>query len=218
MESSIWGEEAQSIEASVNSSGSMNYFKIKDQELKRVRLLGTRADGYLIRGWLTFDMDSKPMYSTLDKPFDPDQLGMDKYGKKQQIWEFWMVPIWNHDAGMVQLWEIRQKTIQKALFNLTNPKNVNKQWADWRNYDIEIFFNNNNAPLEKYRIQPYPPSDLSSQVMEQLQKVLPNIKLDDVFNGKDPLETIKQEPIKMEEKPMDNRPFIQQISHAQVKQ
>ena len=61
MESSIWGNEAQAIEASVNSSGSMNYFKIQDQELKRVRLLGTRADGFLIRGFLTFDMNSKPM-------------------------------------------------------------------------------------------------------------------------------------------------------------
>ena len=104
MESSIWGNEAQSIEASVNSSGSMNYFKIQDGQLKRVRLLGTRADGFLIRGFLTFDMNSKPMYSTLDKPFDPDQLGNDKYGNKQQIWEFWMVPIWNWDLGLVQLW------------------------------------------------------------------------------------------------------------------
>lgn len=217
MESNIWGNEAQAIEASVNSSGSMNYFKIKDQELKRIRLLGTRADGFLIRGWLTFGMDNKPMYSTLDKPFDPDQLGLDKYGNKQQIWEFWMVPIWNHDAGIVQLWEIRQKTIQKALFGLTDPKNVNKQWADWRNYDIEIFFNNSNSPLDKYRINPYPPAELSSKVMDHLQKVLPGIKMDDVFNGKDPLENIHQEPLKLEEKPVDNRPFIQQISHAQVK-
>jgi len=29
MESSIWGNEAQAIEASVNSSGSMNYLKSK---------------------------------------------------------------------------------------------------------------------------------------------------------------------------------------------
>ena len=62
MESSIWGNEAQAIEASVNSSGSMNYFKILDQELKRVRLLGTRGDGFLIRGLLTFGIDIKPMY------------------------------------------------------------------------------------------------------------------------------------------------------------
>ena len=218
MESSIWGNEAQAIEASVNSSGSMNYFKIKDQELKQIRLLGTRADGFLIRGWLTFGMDNKPMYSTLDKPFDPDQLGLDKYKNKQQIWEFWMVPIWNHDAGIVQLWEIRQKTIQKALFGLTDPKNVNKQWADWRNYDIEIFFNNSNSPLDKYRINPYHPAELSSEVMAHLQKVLPGIKMHEVFNGKDPLENIKQEPLKMEEKPVDNRSFMDQIAHAEVKQ
>ena len=196
----------------------MNYFKIQDQELKRVRLLGTRADGFLIRGLLTFDMNSKPMYSTLDKPFDPDQLGNDKYGKKQQIWEFWMVPIWNWDQGLVQLWEIRQKTIQKALFALTDPKNVNKQWADWRNYDIEIFFNNKDAPMNKYRINPYPPSELSSEIMAHLKIVLPMIKMDDVFNGKDPMENIKQEPLKMEEKPVDNRSFMDQISHAEVKQ
>ena len=42
--------------------------------------------------------------------------------------------------------------------------------------------------------------------------------MDDVFNGKDPLENIKQEPLKMEEKPVDNRSFMDQIAHAEVKQ
>ena len=214
---SIWGNEAQTIKTSVNSYGNMNYLKINDGESKKLRILGTVTDGLLIRGWMSFKND-KPFYSTLDQPINKDDLGLDKYQQPQQVWEFWSVPVWNHFEGRIQVWEIKQKTIQKALFKLTDPDNINKQWADWRLYDIEISFNNNNSPMTKYTLQPYPPEPISPSTTVKITEVLPKVSMDLIFQSKDPLENIIQEPITNNLPVMDNRPFIDQAEPWKLQQ
>ena len=83
----IWGESAQSIETAVNSGGNINYLKLADGDIKKVRILGTLADGLMLRGWLSFGLDSKPIYKTINETIPPEMLGNDKWGAE----DFWFV-------------------------------------------------------------------------------------------------------------------------------
>jgi hypothetical protein len=205
----IWGESAQSIETSVNSGGNINYLKLADGDIKKVRILGTLADGLMVRGWLSFGLDSKPIYKTIEETIPPEMLGNDKWGAPQKIWEFWSFPVWNHMEGRVQIWEIRQKSIQKKLFELTNPKQPNQQWTDWRNYDLEIRFNKSAVPAQMYQLQTYPPENLSEAILVNLKTILPQIKMVGLFNGVDPMDGIQQES--MQQQPAQSVPFHEQI-------
>ena len=79
----IWGESAQSIETAVNSGGNINYLKLADGDIKKVRILGTLADGLMVRGWLSFGLDSKPIYKSINETIPPEMINgvpLRKYG------------------------------------------------------------------------------------------------------------------------------------------
>jgi len=183
---SIWGDQLEEIQQSLEPS--KNWLKIKDGDSRKLRLLGTLLDGNMVRGWLSFGLDSKPIYKHERAEIVPEMLGKDPWGNQQKIWPFWCLPVFDHATHSVKLWEIKQQTLQQRLFDLTSPASPNPQWADWRTYDLEVKFSKTLPPAQMWQCQPYQPEALTAEVKQVVWKALEGLKMAGLFEGIDPLE------------------------------
>mgnify|MGYP003677408988 FL=1 len=193
---SIWGDQLEEIQQSLEPS--QHWLRIKDGDSRKLRLLGTLLDGNMVRGWLSFGLNSKPIYKHLRTEIVPEMLGTDPWGNAQKIWPFWCLPVFDHAAHNVKLWEIKQQTLQQRLFELTNPTSPNPQWSDWRNYDLEVKFNKSLPPAQMWQVQPYQPEALTAEVKQVVWSALQGLKMSQLFEGLDPLEqaeAVEQPPL-----------------------
>lgn len=106
-----------------------------------------------------------------------DQIpdGIEKGGRDG--WkEFNAFKIWNYIEQTVQILEISQATIKTALFSY----NLNDDWGDIREYDINIRRTGEGKSTE-YTVIPSPKKEIAPKVLEQLERV--KINWDNYISG-----------------------------------
>lgn len=144
--------------------GNSSYAKLHDGENK-FRILSKPIIGWV--GWenknpFRFRMKEKP-----DKKFD------------QPIKHFWAFVVWNYNDSAIQILELTQATVQKAIADLSK----NEDWGAPFFYDIKIFRKGKDLSTE-YSVMPSPKKDLSEEIKKAaLEKP---VYLDALFDGADP--------------------------------
>ena len=141
-----------------------NYLKFADGET-RFRILSKPVIGWL--DWkdkkpLRFPMNAKP-----EKPVDPTK----------PIKHFWAMLVWNYAASRVQVLEITQSTVQKAIEHLSKD-------ADWGapfGYDIKVTKKGKDKDTE-YSVTPTKPKTFEHYETAKDVKVC----LNELFTGGDP--------------------------------
>jgi hypothetical protein len=130
----------------------------------------------------------KPIRKHLNETIPMSDIGVDKNGEPEKIKRFWAFVIWNRDYDKIQIMEITQGGIQKALYALTkSPK-----WGDIKGYDITVTKTGEKLNTE-YSVMPNPKEDIDPGIV-QLYKDM-NINLDAMFSGDDPFVSDKTSKI-----------------------
>jgi len=109
------------------------------------------------------NQDNKPVRSKTNWAETPDDIRVDKSGKKTKVKHFWSFLVYNYKTETVQSFEITQSTIMKALKALIeNPK-----WGSPMKYDVTINRTGKEL-LTKYAVVPNPHSPLTPEIEKAL--------------------------------------------------
>jgi len=131
-----------------------------------------------ILGWVYWTNETKPC-RLKEKPNTlPDDIQV-KDGKKTSVKHFWAFPVWNYKTKQVEICEITQVSIQKAIEALA--KDV--EWGSPLSYDIKVSRSGEGLTTE-YQVMPQPHKTLD----EAIEKVWEDTKCDlnKLFTGDDP--------------------------------
>jgi hypothetical protein len=163
-----------------------NYMKLEDGE-NNFRILSSA-----ITGWEYWINDVNDEGKAIRKPvrIKPDgQVGMDFADNTKHFWAF---VVYNQDAKRIQILEITQRTIQKAIMALI--KNV--KWGDPKNYDITIVKSGKDLDTE-YTVTPNPKEELDKEILKQYEAM--NIELEELYKSGDPFKNVSKEEPKTDE-------------------
>lgn len=174
----------------IPSSGN-NYMRFSEQGEHRFRIMNKPILGY--EGWITLrDGSKKPVRKRMDEDFRIEEID-----NPDEIRHFWAMVVWNYKENRLQVLEITQKTIQKAIKAIT-------QDDDWGNpvgnngYDIVVTRSGEGFDTE-YQVTPKPKKALDKEVVEAYKKAKINVEA--LYSGDDPFATVeaKQEDVKTDE-------------------
>lgn len=153
------------------------YFKLKIGS-NRFRVLSSAIVGF--EGWKEADGKRKPVRKAILNGQRPS-FGLDEVDKPEEIKHFWAFPVWSTEAKRVQVFEVTQKSIQRAISALTK----NEDWGDPRGYDIVIERIGEGMDTE-YIINPVPPKPLPPEAKDAWDKAQSTFDLDRLFDNGDP--------------------------------
>ena len=151
---------------------SSNYLKFQDGD-NNFRVLSSAVVGY--QYW---NIERKPVRARENWNFIPADMQFDENGGFK-INHFWAFTVWNYDEQKIQILEVTQKQIMKALKALVD----NAKWGDPKGYDITITRSGKGFDTE-YIVQPSPHSPLDEKVAKLYAET--NINLEALFDGNDP--------------------------------
>lgn len=142
-----------------------NYMKLQDGENK-VRILSKPVVGWV--DWKDkqphrFQMKAKPEKPMGDKP----------------IKHFWAFLVWNYADSTVQILELTQSTIQKAIGDLSK----DEDWGAPFEYDIKITRKGKDLNTE-YGVTPSPKKPLTDEMKKSALDKPANLEA--LFTGSDP--------------------------------
>lgn len=141
-----------------------NYLKFADGET-RFRILSKP-----VIGWLDWK-DNKPLrYVMTAKPERPVDAA-------KPIKHFWAMIVWNYATAKVQVLEITQSTVQKAIENLAK----DSDWGAPFDYDIKVVRKGKDKQTE-YTVTPSPKKAFADFKSANDVKVC----LNELFTGGDP--------------------------------
>lgn len=119
-----------------------NYMKFRDGENK-IRILSEP-----ILGWLDWDDNRQPHRTPLDQK--PTKSLSSKLDAK--VKHFWAMVVWNYQEEKVQILEITQSTIQKAINTFVADPDYGSP------FDYDIVISKSGAELKtEYQVTPKPP-------------------------------------------------------------
>jgi hypothetical protein len=133
-----------------------------------------------IVGWEYWTESRKPVRSReLWKviPADADISGEAGWNPKH----FWAMVVYSFDDKAIQILEITQVTVQRALTDLIQ----NPEWGDPRNYSITITRKGEKFETE-YTVVPSPAKPTPSEILADYKAK--KINLEALFDGKNPFE------------------------------
>lgn len=157
------------------------YMKLQEGE-NRIRILGTFSEGTAIKGyeyWKTTKEGGKvPVRKKMDEPI----LTADLEEGEDKVRHFWALPVYNVTADAIQILEITQVGIQKAITGLAK----DKDWGSPTNYDIAIIRTKTGpeAMNVEYTVQPKPAKAVGADVLKRYEEK--NINIQAMFKGEDP--------------------------------
>lgn len=149
-----------------------NYLKFEDGE-NPFRVLSSAIVGF--EYWNT---NNKPVRSKTSWNTIPDDIKYDEDGRFR-INHFWAFVVWNYNEKKVQVLEITQKKIMKALKALVD----NPQWGDPKGYDITVTKSGKGFDTD-YVTMPSPHSELDPEIASIYSNT--QINLEALYSGKDP--------------------------------
>lgn len=97
----------------------------------------------------------------------------------QDTKHFWAFPVWNYQDEQIQILEITQKGIQRAITALAR----NQKWGDPKEYDIVVSRTGEGMETE-YVVQPNPKEEIPTEIKNAYEST--DIKLDALYTGDDP--------------------------------
>ena len=150
-----------------------NYTKLV-QGKNNLRIIGAAITGWL--GWTRKEVDGEEKAApvrTKDKPANGTYEETPKH--------IWACPVWNHDLGCIQIWEIPQASIREQLLEFVN----DSDWGDPKQYDVCVQ-RNGEGLLTTYTTVPKPPTTLSEAALSEIREKLPLINLEALYTGDDP--------------------------------
>lgn len=126
-----------------------------------------------ILGWLDWK-EKKPLrfrqHEKPEAPVDP----------AKPVKHFWAMVVYNYKMGKVQVLEITQASIQKAIQDYSK----SEDWGNPMEYDINIIKKGEDKNTE-YTIQAIPPKPLG-EAIKVLYQSIGVINLDALYEGGDP--------------------------------
>jgi len=134
----------------------------------------------------------KPVRIKVDERIPTEELGFDKWGNPEFPKHFWAFVVYNRAAEKIQILEITQKKIQRAIKSLVD----DEDWGDPKDYDICVTRSGEKLETE-YIVQGKPKAKLDESILEEY-KVL-NINLKALFSGADPFAKKNDDEIDIEE-------------------
>lgn len=142
------------------------YFKLQDGE-NRIRILTAPIIGW--EDWqekkpIRFTYDNKPQ-----KPIDP----------KKAVKHFWAFVVYNYADQKIQIMQITQATIRKAIESLCK----DSDWGDPYAYDIKILKSGEGVDTE-YSVNPVPHKPLDPLIIEMFNENRCNLNA--LFTSEDP--------------------------------
>jgi len=117
-----------------------------------------------------------------------------------QIKHFWAFAVWNYESKQVQVLEITQKTIMKAIEALQ----IDEDWGSPENYDLVVTRTGDGLETE-YTVQPKPAKKIDSEILEAYEKS--DIDLNSLFSGEYPMKAEKTESKPVEQVDPSEIPF-----------
>jgi len=135
-----------------------------------------------IVGWEYWNTDNKPVRSP--EPFEevPQDIKKDKDGNNTRINHFWAFCVWNYEAQKIQVLELTQKGLMKAIKGYVD----NKKWGDPKNFDLTVNRTGSGFDTE-YQITPNPHSEVLGEI--KMAYEAKTINLDNLFSGQDPFKS-----------------------------
>lgn len=153
----------------VPAGGNGGYMKFKEG-VNKFRTLSRPIIGYV--GWLD-DKTPKRVHNETD--FNGINL-------RERPKHFWAFVVWNYQTSAVEILEISQATIQRALEALIN----DPSWGSPFTYDISV--TRTGAALDTvYNVQPAPPTALASEIQAALMET--PVNLGALYDNDDPFTT-----------------------------
>lgn len=157
--------------------GESKYMKFEQGDNK-FRILDKPIFGY--EAWTQPDEENKngkPVrFKMEEKPVDLRPF------KEQKLSHFWAMPVWSFNAKSVQVLQLTQKGIQKALEALAR----NEDWGSPLGYNITVKREGEKLETE-YFINPSPHSEIPVEVVEKFTELKANgFDITRLFSNGDP--------------------------------
>jgi hypothetical protein len=98
---------------------------------------------------------------------------------------FWAFPVYNYEAQVIQVLEVKQQTIMRAIEALCN----SRKWGNPQGFDLtveKVKTGSRDMDVE-YHVIPEPPSELDAGIVELAKQV--TVRLEALYEGQDPFAT-----------------------------
>jgi hypothetical protein len=128
-----------------------------------------------IVGYEYWTSENKPVRSKTPFKACPN-IKLDNDGNPTRINFFWAFVIYNWDADAIQIAEVTQKSIQKAIQALIK----NKKWGDPKGYDLTITRIGDGFDTE-YTVMPNPATVLPQEILDRVLDR--KIRLEALYEG-----------------------------------
>ena len=154
-----------------------NYMKLQEGE-NVIRILSPAIHGW--EGWkVQPDGTNKPVRVPQDK-----EIEMGSIDDPEKVRFFWAFVIWNYAEEQIQILELRQRTIQRAITALVK----SKSWGDPNEYDITITMTKTGSEARdvEYSVMPNPKEKVDEKITQKLEDN--PVKLEKLFEGTDPFQ------------------------------
>ncbi len=151
---------------------NQNYFKFQQGE-NNFRVMSSAITGY--EYWTE---EKKPVRLKEMWKKKPTDIKVEKNGSYRTN-HFWAFVIWNYETNTIQIMEITQKTIMRAIKALVD----NKKWGAPQNYDLTITKTGEGLETE-YSVMPNPKSEVQAEIVEEYKNK--PVNLEALFSGNDP--------------------------------
>lgn len=128
----------------------------------------------------------------------PSDIKTDDKGNPQGPNHFWAFVAYNYEEKAIQLFEITQKTIMKAMKEYID----NEKWGDPKEYDFVVKKEGEGFQTE-YSVTVEPKSDIDKDILDEYESM--NVNLEALFEGQNPFDEAELEDIADEfEKELNN--------------
>lgn len=173
----------KNYEQPVSKSSGDNYLNKFVEGDTRLRILSDIKTGY---GW-SIDANGKNTGSRQlvkgDKPVRVrtfKECASNPEGGDYKF--FWVMIVWNYNAKKIQIWELKQAKIQKAI----EAYEKDEDFGDSRGYDLMITRKGMGFENTSYQVIAKPPRPVDPNILDELDKT--PIDLEAWFDSKNPFE------------------------------
>jgi len=154
-----------------------NYMKFEQGE-NTFRILSNVITG--MEYWKTDeDGNRRPIRKRQDEKILISDLEKDKEGNLIMPKHFWAMVVYNYNAKKIQILEITQATIRKAIMALER----NSKWGDASEYDITVEREGEGFDTT-YTVTPNPKEPIDEKIVKEYKGM--KINLEALYDGEDP--------------------------------
>ena len=152
------------------------YMKLQQGE-NTFRVLSEAITG--MEYWKEIKDGRRPIRLHPNQPVPMADLELDEEGNPKMPKHFWAFVVYNRNSETVQILEITQSTIRRAMMSLYN----NKKWGEPKDSDIRITRSGEGFDTE-YTVMPEPKEGLDEGILVIYKDM--GINLEALYDGKDP--------------------------------